>query len=90
MIPDFILMMCPSAKNLVIFADRDTGGVIEEKRSNSNQDNPPKSCPVSTGFPRELEAVVLGRNSVQRSLGVLRGKAEGLIVGEEGTGRNGT
>lgn len=90
MIPDVILMMCPSAKNLVIFADRNTGGGFEEKRSNSNQDNPPKCCPVSTGFPRELEDVVLGRKSVQRRLGVLRGKAEGVIVAEEGTGRNGT
>ena len=88
MILNVLLMLCPSAKNLVIFADRDTGGGIEKKRSNSNQDNPPKCCPVSTGFPREPEAVFLGRNSVQRSLGVLKGKAEGVMEkkGQEGTG----
>lgn len=90
MIPNVMLMMCPSAKNLVIFADRDTGGGTEGKISNSNQDNPPKCCPVATGFPGELEAVVVRRNSVQSSLGVLKGKAEGVTVGEKGTGRNRT
>ena len=52
---------------------------------------PPSCTQYSHAFPgEELKAVVLGRNSVQRSPGMHRGEAEWVVIGEKGAGRYGT